>query len=177
MYVWCCSWCTFRSWWITHLTQHHQRGCNSATAEDVVLRVHVTWQQKMRLVRKPGIVNKVWHSVNLVAKPREHDHSIPHVVRCISFCLICILQGYMWRSAIKILRSDSRLIPSSWLRRRTDLLGLWTTVYDSSSVVWCPWWFRSSRVWLSVSVFTIEVMHSPMGSELVDPAVDHWVDR
>jgi len=26
---------------------------------------------------------------------------------------------------------------------------------------------------LSVSVFTIEVMHSPMGSELVDPSVDH----
>jgi len=50
-------------------------------------------------------------------------------------------------------------------------------VSDSSSVVWCPWWFRSSRVWLSVSVFTIEVMHSPMGSELVHPFVDHWVDR
>lgn len=42
---------------------------------------------------------------------------------------------------------------------------------------WCPWWYRSSRVWLSVSVFTIEVTHSPMGSELVDPSVDHWVDR
>jgi len=50
-------------------------------------------------------------------------------------------------------------------------------VSDSSNVVWFPWWFRSFRVWLSVSVFTIEVMHSPMGSELVDPSVDHWVDR
>ena len=50
-------------------------------------------------------------------------------------------------------------------------------VSDSSNVVWCPWWFRSSRVWLSVSVFTVEVMHSPMGSELVNPSVDHWVDR
>ena len=30
---------------------------------------------------------------------------------------------------------------------------------------------------MSVSVFTIEVMHSPMGSELADPAVDHCVDR
>jgi len=30
---------------------------------------------------------------------------------------------------------------------------------------------------LSVSVFTIEVMHSPMGSELVDLSVDHRVDR
>ena len=78
---------------------------------------------------------------------------------------------------IKILRTDSRLIPSSWLRRRTDLLGLWTTESDSSNVVWCPWWFRSSRVWLSVSVFMIEVMHSPMGSELVDPSADQWVDR
>jgi len=29
------------------------RGC--ATPEDVVLRVHVTWQQKMCLVRKPLI--------------------------------------------------------------------------------------------------------------------------
>jgi len=33
----------------------------------------------------------------------------------------------MWRSAFKILRTDSRLTPSSWLRRRTDLLGLWAT--------------------------------------------------
>ena len=30
-------------------------GC--ATPEDVVLRVHLTWQQKMCLVRKPDIVN------------------------------------------------------------------------------------------------------------------------
>jgi len=45
-------------------------------------RVHVTWQQKMCLVRKPDIVKKVWHSVDLVAKPLAHDHSLPHVVRC-----------------------------------------------------------------------------------------------
>ena len=55
------------------------QGC--ATPEDVVLRVHVTWQQKMCLVRKPDIVKKVWHSVNLVAKPLAHNHSLPHVVR------------------------------------------------------------------------------------------------
>ena len=36
------------------------RGC--ATPEDVVFRVHVTWQQKMCLVRKADIVKKVWHS-------------------------------------------------------------------------------------------------------------------
>jgi len=29
MYVWCCSSRTSRSWWITHFTQHHRRGCNS----------------------------------------------------------------------------------------------------------------------------------------------------
>ena len=28
-YLWCCSSRTSRSWWITHLTQHHRRGCNS----------------------------------------------------------------------------------------------------------------------------------------------------
>jgi len=50
--------------------------------EYVVLRVHVTWQQKMCLVRKPDIVKKVWHSVNLVAKPLAHDRSLPHVVKC-----------------------------------------------------------------------------------------------
>jgi len=89
-----------------------------------------------------------------------------------------------WRTLTTPLRRPSVVqnLPStltyrSWLRRRTDLLGLWTTVSDSSNVVCCPWWFRSSRVWVSVSVFTIEVMHSPMGSELVDPSVDHWVDR
>jgi len=30
MYVWCCSSHKSRSWWITHLTQHHRRGCNSS---------------------------------------------------------------------------------------------------------------------------------------------------
>ena len=29
IYVWCCSSCTSRSWWITQSTQHHRRGCNS----------------------------------------------------------------------------------------------------------------------------------------------------
>jgi len=29
VYVWCCSSRTSRSWWITHLTQHHRRGCNN----------------------------------------------------------------------------------------------------------------------------------------------------
>ena len=29
IYVWCCSSRISRSWWITHLTQHHQRGCNN----------------------------------------------------------------------------------------------------------------------------------------------------
>ena len=33
-----------------------------STPEDVVLRVHVTWQQKMCLVWNPDIVKKVWHS-------------------------------------------------------------------------------------------------------------------
>lgn len=39
---------------------------------------------------------------------------------------------------------------------------------DGSNVAWCSHLFRSSTVWLSVSVFTVEVMHSPMGCELVD---------
>ena len=29
IYVWCCSSRTSRSWWITRLTQHHRRGCNT----------------------------------------------------------------------------------------------------------------------------------------------------
>jgi len=28
-HVWCCSSSTSRSWWITHLTQRHRRGCNN----------------------------------------------------------------------------------------------------------------------------------------------------
>ena len=83
----------------------------------------------------------------------------------------------MWRSALKILRTDSRLIPNSWLRRRTDLLGLWTTESLTAATLCGVLDDFGRPEWLSVSVFTIEVMHSPMGSELVDPSVDHWVDR
>jgi len=66
---------------------------------------------------------------------------------------------------------DSKLLTSP---RHRFAWAVDNRVSDSSNVVWCPWWFRSSRKWLSVSVFMIEVMHSPMGSELVDPSVDHW---
>ena len=30
IYEWCCSSRTSRSWWITHSTQHHRRGCNTS---------------------------------------------------------------------------------------------------------------------------------------------------
>ena len=100
-------------------------------------------------------------------------------LRCGGWHQLAGTTGGPWRplSVDQVLSLIPRLILSSWLRWRTDLLGLWTTVSDCSNVVWCPWWFRSSRVWLSASVFTIAVMHSPMGSELVDPSVDHWMDR
>ena len=31
IYLWCCSSRTSRSWWITHSTQHHRRGCNNSS--------------------------------------------------------------------------------------------------------------------------------------------------
>jgi len=105
-----------------------------------------------------------------------HDDSHPHVVRCkILFNL------YPVRLHVEICDQNSLHGPpvdSNLLTSPTHRLA-WAVdnrVSDSSNVVWCPWWFLSSRVWLSVSVFTIEVMHSPMGSELVDPSVDQWVD-
>jgi len=131
----------------------------------------------MCLVRKPEIVKKVWHSVNLVAKPLAHDHSLPHVIRC-----KLLFDLFPTRIHVEIcdqnsphgLPVDSKLLisPMHRLAWAVD-----NRVSDRSNVVWRPRWFRSSRVWLSVSVFTIEVMHSPMGSELVDPSINHWVDR
>jgi len=63
--------------------------------------------------------------VHLMLMTQNHWHMINRFLMSsgVSFCLICILKGYMWRSAIKILRTDSRLIPSSWLRQHTDFLG------------------------------------------------------
>jgi len=131
----------------------------------------------MCLVRKPDIVKKVWHSVDLVAKLLAHDHSLRHVVRC-----KLLLNLYPMRIHVEICDQNfphGLPVDSKHLTSPTHRLA-WAvdnTVSDSSNVVLCPWWFRSSRVWLSVSVFTIEVMHSPMDSELVDPSVDYWVDR
>ena len=110
-------------------------------------------------------------------KTTGHDHSLPHVVRC-----KLLFNLYPVRIRVEICNQNSPhglLVDSKLLTSQTHRLA-WSVdnrVSDSSIVVWCPWWFRSSRVWLSVSVFTIEVMHSPMGSELVDPSVDHWVYR
>ena len=39
IYQWCCSSRTSRSWWITHSTQHHRRGC------DAILSIFVSFQQ------------------------------------------------------------------------------------------------------------------------------------
>jgi len=94
----------------------------------------VTWQQKMCLVRTPDIVKKVWHSVSLVAKPLAHDHSLPHVTRC-----QLLFNLYPARMHVEICDqnspTDSRLIPSSWLHPRTDLLGLWTTLYLTAATL------------------------------------------
>ena len=150
-------------------------GC--ATPEDVVLRVHVIGQQKMCLVRKPDIVKKVWHSVNLVAKPLAHDHSLPHVVRCkpmFNLYPVMIHVEICDQNSQHGLPVNSKLLTSP---RRRLAWAVDNRVSDSSNVMWCPRWIRSSRVWLSVSVFMIAVIHSPMGSELVDPSVDYWVDR
>ena len=106
-----------------------------------------------------------------------HDHSLPHVVSCkLLFNLYAVrIHAEIYdQNSLHGLPVDSKLLTSPTYRLA------WAVdnrVSDSSNVVWCLWWFRSSRMWLSVSVFTIEVMHSPMGSELVDPSVDHWVDR
>ena len=101
----------------------------------------------------------------------------PHVVRCkllINLYPVRIHVEICNQNYLHGLPVDSKLLTSPTHRLAWAVQN---RVSNSSNVVWCPWWFQSSRVWLSVSVFTIEVMHSPMGSELVDPSVDHWVDR
>jgi len=37
IYLWCCSSCTSRSWWITQSTQHHRRGCNNVCCYMLVI--------------------------------------------------------------------------------------------------------------------------------------------
>jgi len=92
----------------------------------------------MRLVQKLDIVKKVWHSVNLVAKPLAHDHLLPHVVRC-----KLLFNLYPVRIRVEIcdqnsphgLPVDSKLLtsPTHRLAWAVD-----NRVSDSSNVVWCP---------------------------------------
>ena len=113
------------------------RGC--ATPDDVVFPVHVTFQQKMCLVRKPDNVMKVCHSVNLVAKPLAHDNSLPHVVRC-----KLLFNLYPVRIHVEICHQNSPHglpVDTKLLTSPTDRLA-WAVdnrVSDSSNVVWCPW--------------------------------------
>ena len=59
------------------------------------------------------------------------------------------------------------------LRRRTDLLGLWTTESLTAATL-CGVLDDFGRPECDcLLVSTFEVMHSPMGSELVDPSADH----
>jgi len=112
------------------------------TPEDVVLRVHkdvvLRVQQKMCLVRKPDIVKKVWHSVNLVAKSLAHDHSLPHVLRCkILFNLypVKIHVEICDQNSLHELLVDSKLLTLP-THRLTSAVN--NKVSDSSNVVWCP---------------------------------------
>ena len=92
----------------------------------------------MYLVRKPDIAKKVWHSVNLVAKPLTHDHSLPHVVRC-----KLLFNLYPVRIHVEIcdqnyphgLPVDSKLLTSPTHRLAWAVNN---RVSDSSNVVWCP---------------------------------------
>jgi len=113
-------------------------------------------------------------------KTRHCQESLAHMITRffmssgVSFCLICNparIHVDIWdQNSLHGLPVDSKLLtsPTHRLAWAVD-----NRVFDSSNIVWCPW----CKVRLSVSIFTIEVMHSPMGSELVDPSVDHWVDR
>jgi len=69
----------------------------------------------MCLVRKPDIVNKVWHSINLVAKPLAHDHSLPHVIRCkflFNLCPVRIHAETCDQNSLHGLLVDSKLLTS-----------------------------------------------------------------
>ena len=92
----------------------------------------------MCLVRKPDIVKKVWHSVNIVTKLLAHDHSLPHVVRC-----KLLFNLYPVRILVEICDQNSPhglLVDSKLLTSTTHRL-VWAVdnrVSDSSNVVWCP---------------------------------------
>ena len=87
---------------------------------------------------KPDIVKKVWHSVNLVAKPLAHDQSLPHVVSC-----KVLFNLYPVRIHVEICDQNSPHglpVDSKLLTSLTHRLA-WAVdnrVSDSSNVVWCP---------------------------------------
>ena len=49
IYVWCCSSGTSRSWWITHLTQHHRRSCNKTNLKGYFLKCFPVHFCRLRL--------------------------------------------------------------------------------------------------------------------------------
>jgi len=92
----------------------------------------------MFLVRKPNIVNKVWHSVNLVVNLLPHDHWLPHGVRC-----KLLFNLYPGRIHVEICDQNSSHglpVDSKLLTSPTHKLA-WAVekrLSDSSNVVWCP---------------------------------------
>ena len=68
IYVWCCSSRTSRSWWITHLTQHHRRGCNTTILMCVLIgnpeHFICSWKQccinTLLLRSEPHVKKTLW---------------------------------------------------------------------------------------------------------------------
>ena len=81
-------------------------------------------------------------------------------------CLICILQGYNYKSLTNILLMNQRLMPRSWLRRGRDFLVL-PLMQCLMASIFC----RSSRISVSF-VFGIKIQDCPMFPKFLGPPMN-----
>lgn len=71
----------------------------------------MAWQQKVRFVKEPDMIQEVWIVFDCVTKPFTHGYTFFHV-RLRKFLLYFAV--YKWRSDLRTRLKDSREIPNRW---------------------------------------------------------------
>jgi len=116
-----------------------------------MLFLEFTWPDNRKCASSENQTSRKSGTASILSQNHWHMITRFHVVRC-----KLLFNLYPTRIHVEICNQNSpHKVPvdSKLLTLLTHSL-VWAVdnrVCDSSNVVWCPWWFQSSRMWLSVS--------------------------
>ena len=108
--------CLERATQAVHFTECNGlcRQCSGNVIPQKTLSFELTWPDNRKCASSENqTLSRKSDTASILSQNQWHMITRFFMSSGVSFCLICILYGYMLKSAIRILHTDSRLIPSS----------------------------------------------------------------